>query len=59
MDELERLVTLYQACHRVLPSLDETTTGAELAEAIRTTCRLLEAHLREHGALPEWLTDAE
>ena len=59
MDELERLVALYQACHQVLPTLDEKADGRELAEAIRKACRLLEVRLRELGALPEWLAQAE
>jgi hypothetical protein len=47
-DEAERLFGLLDACHRVLRHLsdDEQT---HLANALRETCRLVEARLRELG----------
>jgi hypothetical protein len=38
------------ACHRVLPNIEGRED--ELAEAIRETCRTVEARLRELGADP-------
>jgi hypothetical protein len=45
MDEAERLEALLEACHEVLPSIENRDD--EVAEAIRETCRTVEARLRE------------
>jgi hypothetical protein len=48
-DEVERLRGLLDACHRVLPHLSDEQPD-RLAEALRETCRLVEARLAELGA---------
>jgi hypothetical protein len=45
--EAKDLQALLNACHRVLPNIEERED--ELAEAIRETCRTVEARLRELG----------
>jgi hypothetical protein len=45
MNEAERLRALLDACHDVLPGLDGSDD--RIAEAIRETCRVVEARLRE------------
>jgi hypothetical protein len=44
------LQALLHACHRVLPNIEGRED--ELAEAIRETCRTVEARLRELGVDP-------
>lgn len=48
-DEMERLQALLEACHRVLPNLDPARDD-RIAEALRETCRCVEARLAELGA---------
>jgi hypothetical protein len=49
-NEVEHLRGLLEACDRVLPELDAgEARGDELAEAIRETCRNVEARLAELG----------
>ena len=47
VSEADRLVELHDACHRVLAHLD--ASDAQIAEAVRETCRLVEARLSELG----------
>ena len=46
-DEAHRLSGLLDACHRVLPNLGDRDD--ELARAVRDTCELAAARLRELG----------
>jgi hypothetical protein len=46
-NEAERLRALLEACHDVLSALGDRED--EIAEAIRETCRVVEARLRELG----------
>lgn len=46
MDEIAHLRQLLEACHRVLEQLD-VSADDEIADAIRETCRLVEARLVE------------
>jgi len=46
-DEAHRLSGLLDACHRGLPNLGDRDD--ELARAVRETCGLVEARLRELG----------
>jgi hypothetical protein len=48
--EAKDLQALLDACHRVLPNIEGRED--ELAEAIRDTCRTVEARLRELGVDP-------
>lgn len=48
MDEADHLVALLYACHRVLPYLSNERQD-DLATALRETCRMAEARLRELG----------
>jgi hypothetical protein len=45
--EAERLQALLDTCHRVLPHLEGRDDDS--ADAIRDTCRAIEARLRELG----------
>jgi hypothetical protein len=47
MDEVERLQVLLDVCHEVLPGMENRDD--EVTEAIRETCRDVEARLRELG----------
>jgi hypothetical protein len=47
VSEAARLVELHDACHCVLAHLDGS--DAQIAEAVRETCRLVEARLSELG----------
>jgi hypothetical protein len=47
-DEVEQLRVLLDACHRVLPHLSDEQQD-HLAEALRETCRRVEARLDELG----------
>jgi hypothetical protein len=47
VSEADRLVELHDACHRVLAHLDGS--DAQIAEAVRETCRLIEARLSDLG----------
>jgi len=46
-DEAARLQALLEACHEVLPALEDD--GSEIANVVRETCRLVEARLQELG----------
>jgi hypothetical protein len=47
MDEAERLQSLLDACREILPGIENRDD--QVAEAIRATCRDIEARLRELG----------
>jgi hypothetical protein len=47
MDQADRLEALLEACHEVLASTENCDD--EVAEAIRETCRTIEARLRALG----------
>ena len=49
VDEADHLLDLLKACHRVLPKLARHGEGNEVVEAIRETCRVIEARLQELG----------
>jgi hypothetical protein len=44
-DEAARLQLLLEACHDVLPALEED--HSKIADVVRETCRLVEARLQE------------
>jgi hypothetical protein len=46
-DEAARLQLLLEACHDVLPALEED--HSKIADVVRETCRLVEARLQELG----------
>ena len=50
VDEADHLLDLLKACHRVLPKLAHHGDDNEVVQAIRETCRTIEARLRELGA---------
>jgi hypothetical protein len=49
VDEADHLQELLKACHRVLPKLDRHGDDNEVVQAIRETCRTIEARLQELG----------
>jgi hypothetical protein len=52
VDEADHLQELLRACHRVLPKLAHHGEDNHLVEAIRETCRTIEARLQELGVSP-------
>jgi hypothetical protein len=52
MDEADRLIGLFDAGDRVLANMDADSTNA-IAEAVRETCRVVEARLAELGIRPD------
>jgi methylphosphotriester-DNA--protein-cysteine methyltransferase len=50
VDEADHLQELLRACHRVLPKLAHHGESNHVTEAIRETCRAIEARLQELGA---------
>jgi hypothetical protein len=50
VDEADHLQELLSACHRVLPKLVHHGDENEVVQALRETCRTIEARLQELGA---------
>ena len=50
VDEADHLQELLRACHRVLPKLAHHGDENEVVQALRETCRTIEARLQELGA---------
>jgi hypothetical protein len=57
VSEADRLLALHNACQRVLAHVG--TNDDQIAEALRETCRLVEARLNELGMRFESVSERE